>query len=184
MARGAIVQTRNRKVSLQKGVAQGSCWCPAQGIVRTLLSSLWIRLMLVYPPGIRPLRIGLVPASQSGIRPKILFQQIFGLGIIILGQNFAFCPRTFLSRYSRSLGREPEEAQDPAHAAQAVPGIQSPAYPVSQLPRGEHVLAGKPSAGFLIRPYLAREALPLPGASRRPPMPPSSNRATHGCTVR
>ena len=100
MARGVIAQTRNRKVSLQKGVAQGSCWCPAQGIVRTLLSSLWIRLMFVYPPGIRPLRIGLVPASQSGIRPKILFQQIFGLGIIILGQNFAFCPRTFLSRYT------------------------------------------------------------------------------------
>ena len=99
MARGVIAQTGNRKVSLQKGVAPRSCWCPAQGIVRTLLSSLWIRLMLVYPPGIRPLRIGLVPASQSGIRPKILFQRIFGLGIIILGQNFAFCPRTFLSRY-------------------------------------------------------------------------------------
>ena len=35
------------------------------------------------------------------------------------------------------------------------------------------------SASFLIRPYPARGGLPLPGASRRPPMPPSSNRATH-----
>ena len=40
------------------------------------------------------------------------------------------------------------------------------------------------SASFLIRPYLAREALPLPGASRRPPMPPSPNRAAHSWTVR
>ncbi len=40
------------------------------------------------------------------------------------------------------------------------------------------------SASLLIRPYLARNALPLPGASQRPPMPPSSNRATHSCTVR
>ena len=49
---------------------------------------------------------------------------------------------------SRLLGREPEEARDPAHAAQAVPGIQSLAYPVSQLSRGEHVLAGKPVGQF------------------------------------
>ena len=40
------------------------------------------------------------------------------------------------------------------------------------------------SASFLILPYLARGGLPLPGASRRPPMPPSSNRATHSWTVR
>ena len=40
------------------------------------------------------------------------------------------------------------------------------------------------SASFLIRPYPARGGLPLPGASRRPPMPPSSNRATHSWTVR
>ena len=40
------------------------------------------------------------------------------------------------------------------------------------------------SASFLIRSYLAREALPRPGVSQRPPMPPSSNRATHSCTVR
>ena len=31
------------------------------------------------------------------------------------------------------------------------------------------------SASFLIRPYPARGGLPLPGASRRPSMPPSSN---------
>ena len=43
-------------------------------------------------------------------------------------------------------------------------------------------LPASPSASFLIRPYLAREA--LPGASRRPPMPPPSNRAAHSCTVR
>ena len=40
------------------------------------------------------------------------------------------------------------------------------------------------SASFLIRPYPARGGLPLPGASRRPPMPPSSNRVTHSWTVR
>ena len=32
--------------------------------------------------------------------------------------------------------------------AQAVPGIQSPVYLVSQLSRGEHVLAGKPVGQF------------------------------------
>lgn len=47
---------------------------------------------------------------------------------------------------NRPLGREPEEEQDPAHAAQAVLDIQPSSYPIPQLSWGKnkHIPAGKP----------------------------------------
>ena len=65
------------------------------------------------------------------------------------------------------------------YLASSLPRIQFRSFPGVSM-----FLLASLSASFLIRPYLARKALPLPGASRRPPMPPSSNRATHSCTVR
>ena len=105
--------------------------------------SLWIPDARPQLPSVRPRseKYGLVLHHDRKSAPFCPRYRACGTGLLLPHRVGASCRGI---HGSRPLGREPEEAQDPAHAAQAVPGIESPAYLVSQLSRGEHVLAGKP----------------------------------------
>ena len=147
VARGVAALTGNRKLPLQKGAGVVPASCPGGSCARPPNPSGTI--MPACPSGIRPRTVGLIHASQSGMRLKIPFQLIFGHWHDHICENFCVLFTNFpFTACACSRSRDIRACLPPPHNTQ--PGRRRRCRRVSQERAPPDLRAGRDVIPVLI----------------------------------